>query len=275
LFFCQLRISEPKPENVPQTQTFDFETGELILIDKPKGLTSFDVVARVRNATGVRKVGHGGTLDPLATGLLIIGTGSKTKELGQLQNDQKEYIFELRFGYTTASYDAEQEAVFHADASQLTPDSIEEALKAFRGTIEQYPPDFSAIKVEGEPAYKSARKGKDLELKARTVEIERYDLLHFVSSAQVVFRVSCSKGTYIRSLGHDLGQALGVGAYVTELQRTKIADWKLEDAWPLEEFLTEARSQTGRKAPPPRSNDRDIVAAKSPTDSDATQTGNS
>ncbi len=238
---------------MPAPRTFQFQAGELLLIDKPKGLTSFDVVARVRNATGVRKVGHGGTLDPLATGLLIIGTGGKTSLLGQLQNDSKEYVFEVCFGFTTASYDAEQPPENERDTSALTAAAIEAALGSFRGAIEQLPPAFSAVKVGGRSAYAAARKGQPLELKPRSVQIERFDLLHF-ARPRAVFRVLCSKGTYVRSLAHDLGQLLGVGGYVTELQRTQIGRWHLSDAWPLDELLAEARRQTGRDRPAGRGN---------------------
>lgn len=235
---------------MPERRNFNFEAGELLLIDKPKGLTSFDVVARVRNSTGVRKVGHGGTLDPLATGLLIIGTGRKTSLLGQLQNDEKEYVFEVCFGFTTPSYDAEFPPENERDVSSLSSEAIDLALAGFRGSIEQYPPAFSAVKVGGQSSYKAARKGETLELKPRTVQIDRYDLLAFEPPRRAVFRVACSKGTYVRSLAHDLGQALGTGAYVTELQRTRIGEWSLAEAWPLDEFLDEARRQTGRQRPP-------------------------
>ena len=238
---------------MPAAPPFQFEAGELLLIDKPKGLTSFDVVARVRNATGVRKVGHGGTLDPLATGLLIVGTGRKTSMLGQLQNDTKEYLFEVCFGFTTASYDAEQPPENERDTSALTAEAIEAALEPFRGAIEQLPPAFSAVKVGGRSAYAAARKGQPLELKPRQVEVERFDLLHY-EPPLAVFRVACSKGTYVRSLAHDLGQALGVGGYVTELQRTRIGSWQLADAWPLDALLAEARRQTGRERPPAAGN---------------------
>lgn len=214
----------------------DFAAGETLLFDKPKGWTSFDVVKKVRGLVRVKKVGHAGTLDPLATGLLILCTGKKTKTIESIQGQEKEYEVEFRLGATTPSYDAEFPPENIVDCSHLTEADLERELEQFRGEIEQYPPKFSAVKVGGKRAYKAARKGQDIELRPRNVTVYAFDLLEFRAPDWGRAVIRCSKGTYIRSLVHDLGQALGVGGYILELKRTRIGSHQLENAWEINEF---------------------------------------
>ncbi len=214
----------------------DFAAGETLLFDKPKGWTSFDVVKKVRGLVRVKKVGHAGTLDPLATGLLILCTGKKTKTIESIQGQEKEYEVEFRLGATTPSYDAEFPPENIVDCSHLTEADLERELEQFRGEIEQYPPKFSAVKVGGKRAYKAARKGQDIELRPRNVTVYAFDLLEFRAPDWGRAVIRCSKGTYIRSLVHDLGQALGVGGYILELKRTRIGPHQLENAWEINEF---------------------------------------
>ena len=216
----------------------DFLAGQTLLFDKPQGWTSFDVVRKVRNLIRIKKVGHAGTLDPLATGLLIICTGRATKTIEAIQAQEKEYEALIRFGAITASYDAEQPEEQVQDVSHLDRATIEAALSAFRGEIEQVPPKYSAVKVKGKRAYQAARQGQDIQLKSRRVHIYAFDLLDQAPDDPTCWhaRIRCSKGTYIRSLAHDLGQALGTGAYLKGLIRTRIGDYRLEDAWTIEGF---------------------------------------
>lgn len=214
----------------------DFRAGEVLLFNKPKTWTSFNVVAKVRYLTKEKKVGHAGTLDPLATGLLILCTGKKTKEIQGIQDAEKEYEVEFCLGATTPSYDAEFPPENLKDASHIHRDTVEAALTQFRGEIIQIPPIFSAVKVNGKRAYQSAREGKEVEIKPRTVQIREFELTQFDSPQKIKARIVCSKGTYIRSLVHDLGQALGVGAYMTELCRTRIGNYSLENAFEIPDF---------------------------------------
>jgi len=221
---------------------YNFHTGETLLVDKPKGWTSFDVVNkirfRLRHITGVKriKVGHAGTLDPMATGLLIICTGKFTKKLTDFQGLDKTYTGTLQLGKTTPSYDAETEADATFPTEHITDELLHEKTKQFTGDIEQIPPMYSAIKVDGKRLYKAARRGEVVERKPRNVRVDTFDLTR-IELPEVDFSVTCSKGTYIRSLAHDLGQAVGSGAYLTALCRTRIGDFKLEDAWDLEELI--------------------------------------
>ncbi len=221
---------------------FHFEEGELLLIDKPRDWTSFDVVAKVRNSIRIKKVGHAGTLDPMATGLLLLCTGKKTKSIESFMGMEKEYEGTLVFGATTPSYDAESEIDAEYPVEHLNKAVIEEALKGFTGWIEQVPPAYSAIKVKGKRAYELARKGKAPELEARRVEVSLFELTR-VELPEVDFRVRCSKGTYIRSLAHDLGKAVNSGAYLTRLVRTRIGEYTLENAWQLPDLLEEIKRQ--------------------------------
>ncbi|RMD68393.1 MAG: tRNA pseudouridine(55) synthase TruB [Bacteroidetes bacterium] len=222
----------------------DFLSGEILLVNKPEGWTSFDVVSKIRNrlrkVLGVRKikVGHSGTLDPMATGLLIIATGKATKQLHELQGLPKEYEGTLVLGATTPSYDAETEVDQEYDWEHITLEQLEQARQRFIGEIEQVPPIFSAIKVDGQPLYKRARRGEAVEVEPRKVTIYEFELTR-LELPRVHFRVACSKGTYIRSLAHDFGQALGSGAYLTALKRTAIGPYRLEDAWELDDLIAE------------------------------------
>ncbi len=227
----------------------DFAQGEVLLIDKPLKWTSFDVVNKIRNGLkkkyGKIKVGHAGTLDPLATGLLIVCTGKFTKRVDEYQAQEKEYTGTIRLGATTPTLDAEMEPDHFFPTEHITPDLVHEAIKNFIGEIEQMPPMYSALKVGGETAYKAARAGRELELKPRTVTIAEFELTN-ISLPEVGFRVVCSKGTYIRSLARDLGIAVGSGGYLTSLRRTRIGEFRVEDAWDLQklgEKLTEETNQ--------------------------------
>lgn len=222
---------------------YDFAGGEMLLVNKPKTWTSFDVVNkiryRVKNLLGVKKikVGHAGTLDPMATGLLIICTGKFTKKLNEFQGLQKKYTGTILLGATTPSYDAETEVDKTFPTDHIDATLLETARKEFVGTIQQLPPIFSAIKVDGVRLYKKARKGQTVEIKPRTVEIMDFQLTK-VNLPEVEFSVTCSKGTYIRSLAFDFGSALNSGGYLTSLQRVSIGEHQLADAWELEELIT-------------------------------------
>ncbi|MEM7367102.1 MAG: tRNA pseudouridine(55) synthase TruB [Bacteroidota bacterium] len=216
----------------------DFLAGQTLLFNKPKGWTSFDVVRKVRNHIRIKKVGHAGTLDPLATGLLILCTGRHTKTINQIQELEKEYDVIFKLGATTPSYDAEFPEENVKDSSHILAGDVRQAMQTFSGEIEQVPPIFSAVKVDGQRAYKAARKGKDIQLKSRRVHIYEFSLLESEHPAGIFeATVRCSKGTYIRSLVHDLGQALGVGSYIRELKRTRIGHHHLKDAWEIDAFV--------------------------------------
>ena len=226
----------------------DFLKGATLLVNKPAEWTSFDVVNkirhRLRHTLNVKKikVGHAGTLDPLATGLLIICTGKNTKLLADYQGLPKTYDGTIILGGSTPSYDAETEVdeVFPTD--HITSDMIQQTAQSMTGPMDQIPPMFSAIKVDGQPLYKKARKGKVIEVKARPVIIERFDILS-IDIPTVAFDVECSKGTYIRSLAHDFGKALDSGAYLGSLRRTSIGSYQLDDAWELDELVNFIDSQ--------------------------------
>lgn len=221
---------------------YDFLAGAVLLIDKPLEWTSFDVVNKVRYALKRRlnikkiKVGHAGTLDPLATGLLILCTGKATKQIDRYQAQTKRYEGTLRLGATTPSFDLETEIDREYPTEHLTPEILETVRQKFIGTIEQYPPMYSAIKVDGQPLYKAARKGKTVEVKSRRVEIEQFELTD-IRLPEVDFSITCSKGTYIRSLAYDFGKAAGSGAHLTRLVRTGIGAVSLSQAWELSELI--------------------------------------
>jgi tRNA pseudouridine55 synthase len=225
------------------TQKYDFKAGALLLVNKPKTWTSFDVVNKIRyklkRVLGVKKikVGHSGTLDPMATGLLIICTGKFTKKLNELQGLTKSYSGTIKLGATTPSYDAEEKEDQIFPTSHITPELIEFTRRQFVGTIEQIPPMFSAIKVDGQPLYNKARKGEMIEVKPRAVEISDFTITH-VNMPFIDFEVSCSKGTYIRSLAYDFGKALDSGGYLTELKRTAVGEYQLKEAWNLDDLIT-------------------------------------
>lgn len=207
----------------------DFLSGEILYLDKPLGWTSFDVVKRVRGTLLRRlkmkklKVGHAGTLDPLATGVMIVTTGRATKRIEELQAGVKEYVATMALGATTPSYDLETEVDATYPTGHITRELVEEVLTQFHGSIEQVPPSYSACKVDGHRAYKMARSGKEVELKAKTLTIDEIELLEY-SQQSITVRVVCSKGTYIRALARDIGQALGSGAHLTALRRTRVGD---------------------------------------------------
>ena len=206
----------------------------MLLINKPLEWTSFDVVNKLRHRLKIKKIGHAGTLDPLATGLLIICTGKMTKQIDGFQGQEKEYTGKFVIGHTTPSYDLETAPGDPRDIQGITDDQIRHAARQFIGLIQQTPPLHSAIKVDGKRAYELARQGKDHELKSREVEIKEFEITA-VEKPWVTFRVVCSKGTYIRSLARDFGNALGVGAYLAELCRTRIGNYKLENALTIEQ----------------------------------------
>ena len=211
------------------------EQDKIILIDKPTGWTSFDVVKKIRNCLGIRKVGHAGTLDPLATGLLILCTGKKTKEINEIQEMEKEYIGEFTLGQITDSFDLETPVKFVSNCKNVTPDSVIETTKKFVGTVDQIPPAFSAIKVEGKRAYLKARKGEKQSIQPRKVTLYSFEILK-IEIPLIAFKVICSKGTYIRSLANDFGNEIGAGAYLSRLKRTRIGTYNLEDAATIEQI---------------------------------------
>ncbi len=212
----------------------------LALIDKPEGHTSHDVVARVRRMANTRRVGHAGTLDPMATGLLILGIEQATKLLTFLVGEDKTYEATIRLGASTVTDDREGEVISSADASHVTDDEITEAIKPLTGEIMQVPSSVSAIKVDGERAYALVRGGDEVKLAARPVTISRFDILAIrreVSFVDLDVVIDCSSGTYIRALARDLGAALGVGGHLTALRRTRIGSYRLEEAKTLDEDL--------------------------------------
>ena len=219
----------------------DFQNGEILFIDKPYRFTSFDVVNKVRwqlcRALGVKKlkVGHAGTLDPLATGVMIVCTGRATKRIEEFQATTKEYVATLRLGATTPSFDLEKPIDAYYPTEHITRTMVEDVLKRFVGTIEQIPPSFSACKVGGVRAYDMARKGKEVELKPKTLVIDEIELLD-CTLPDITIRVVCSKGTYIRALARDIGEALGSGAHLTALCRTRVGDIKVDDCIVLDDF---------------------------------------
>lgn len=209
-----------------------------VLVDKPSGLTSHDVVARIRRLAGTRKVGHAGTLDPLATGLLVIGVNRATRLLGHLSGADKEYIAEICFGVRTHSDDADGEVVAVEDASGVSATDVEAAMAVFRGEIKQVPSSVSAIKIDGRRAHERVRAGEEVVLPARTVRINAFDLMDFEPGqrAMATVRVSCSAGTYVRSLARDVGAALAVGGHVVSLRRVRSGVSHIEQARTLDEL---------------------------------------
>jgi len=232
---------------VDKKKEFNFAEGELLLIDKPYKWTSFDVVGKLRNSFKPLKlkVGHAGTLDPLATGLLIICTGKMTKQIDTFQAEEKEYTGTMVLGATTPSYDLETEPDKQFDISALTDEQIKANCAPFIGNIQQYPPAHSAIKVDGERLYEKARRGEEVELKLRNITIIEFDITR-IQLPEVDFRVVCGKGTYIRSLVHDFGKALNNGAYLSKLTRTRSGNFKLEDARQVMEMVNIIREQKQR-----------------------------
>jgi tRNA pseudouridine55 synthase len=215
-----------------------FEEGRVLLINKPYDWTSFDAVRKIRNLIRVKKVGHAGTLDPLATGLLIICTGKFTKKINEYMAQEKEYTGTFTLGATTPTFDLESKPVNSKEISFLSNEKIQQTTKEFIGEIMQVPPAHSAIKVDGKRVYESARKGIDIKMEPRKIIIKEFDITD-INLPEIKFRVVCGTGTYIRSLANDFGDKLGVGAYLSSLCRTRIGDFKLEDAKSIEEFEKE------------------------------------
>jgi len=248
------------------------EEGHIFCFNKPYTMTSFRLVSKVRgilcHKLGIKKlrVGHAGTLDPLATGVLIVCTGKATKQIDQIQASTKEYVATLKLGATTPSFDMETEEDATYPIDHITREKVEDVLQQFQGTIEQVPPVFSAVKVDGKPAYKMARKGKDVKMKTKTLVIDEIELLSYdiqddaksekpqaikikhadpeealkmsdmSGQPTITLRIVCSKGTYIRALARDIGEALGSGAYLTSLTRTRVGDYRIQDALDINEF---------------------------------------
>lgn len=220
----------------------NFVNGEIIAVDKPLGWTSFDAVKRLRGALqrrlGIRrfKVGHAGTLDPLATGVLIVCTGRATKQIDTIQASTKEYVATIKLGATTPSFDLETEIDATYPTDHITEEAVREVLTRFTGDVMQVPPVFSAVKIDGKRAYKYARRGDDVELKAKPLKIEILELLD-CSLPEIKVRIVCSKGTYIRALARDIGQALGSGAHLTALRRTRVGRFAENDSLSLPDAL--------------------------------------
>jgi len=207
----------------------------ILLVDKPLGWTSFDVVKKLRGCLKIKKVGHAGTLDPLASGLLIVCTGKMTKKISEIQEMEKEYEGDFTLGQTTPSFDLETEVSHCASYHHLKEKDIIDASKSFIGELKQIPPSFSAVKVMGKRAYLRARKGEDMDMKPRIVYIEDLQIKS-IDLPVVTFKVICSKGTYIRSLANDFGKLLGVGAYLSRLVRTRIGQYNLEKAKTIDDI---------------------------------------
>ncbi len=215
----------------------ELQSGQIFLLDKPLDWTSFQAVNKLKYKLKRQfkelpkkfKIGHAGTLDPRATGLLIVCTGKFTKKIPEIQDAPKEYWAEIKIGVQTESYDTEKPEILHADYSHITGDDVHQALEKFVGVIDQTPPIFSAIKIDGNRAYDLARKGEEVVIKSRKTTIHYINDIH-IDFPFISFTVGCSKGTYIRSLAHDIGQELSVGAYLTQLRRTKIGDYSVIDA---------------------------------------------
>ncbi|MTI32468.1 tRNA pseudouridine(55) synthase TruB [Xanthovirga aplysinae] len=222
-------------------KAYNFQEGEVLLIDKPYTWTSFDVVKKIRNNIKIKKVGHAGTLDPLATGLLILCTGKMTKQIDNFQAQEKEYTGKMIIGKTTPSVDLETEVDSEKDISHLKVEDLQNQISQFQGVIQQIPPIYSAVKVNGKRVYKHARKGEVVEIDPREVNIKLFELTD-ISLPEVSFRVICSKGTYIRSLVRDFGEALGTGAYLSELRRTRIGNFTIDQALNLEGFIQSIQS---------------------------------
>ncbi len=225
------------------TNNTSYAEGRVLMINKPMHWTSFDVVKKIRGLIKIKKIGHAGTLDPLATGLLIICTGKFTKKINEYMGMPKEYTGTITLGATTPTFDLESEPENKKEISHLTSEQIQEATKQFTGAILQMPPQHSAIKKDGVRLYEMARKGIHVKVEPRPVTIHEFEI-NKIDTAIVHFRVVCSTGTYIRSLANDFGETLGVGGYLSSLCRTKIGNFNVLDAQSIEEFEMELKSLT-------------------------------
>lgn len=230
---------------------FRFEEGEVLLINKPLNWSSFDVINRfryfLRKQCGIQKikVGHAGTLDPLADGLLIVCTGKFTKRIEEFQGQEKEYTGTFKLGATTPSFDLEHDVDHTYETAHITSGMIQQAAESLTGEIMQLPPVFSAIKIGGKRAYKFARKDKDPELSPRPVHIREFEITR-IEMPEVDFRISCSKGTYIRSIARDFGTSLQSGAHLASLRRTRIGEFLLSNAWELEDLMEKIRQESNQ-----------------------------
>jgi len=225
-----------------------FDAGQVLLIDKPLNWTSFDVVRKLRGLVRTRKIGHAGTLDPLATGLLIMCTGKYTKRISEYMAQEKEYTGTITIGARTATFDLESEPQDKKDYSAITREVLLDAVTAFTGSIQQVPPIHSAIKINGQRVYELAREGKEVKLEPRSVTIKEFEIIDFQPPV-IHFRVVCSTGTYIRSLANDLGAALGCGGYLSGLRRTRIGTFLAEQAMTIEMAEVYIRSKFGGAGP--------------------------
>lgn len=213
----------------------NFENGKVLLVDKPLEWTSFDVIRKIRNTIKIKKVGHAGTLDPLATGLLIVCTGKFTKKINEYMAQEKEYTGTITLGAVTPTYDLESEPENFKSLDRITEELIRKTTQQFTGEILQTPPIHSAIKQKGKPVYLLARKGIDVVLEPRKITIKEFEITN-IKMPVISFRVVCTTGTYIRSLANDFGNALGCGGYLSKLRRTRIGNFLVEDAMSMEEF---------------------------------------
>ncbi|CAN5222492.1 tRNA pseudouridine(55) synthase TruB [soil metagenome] len=213
-----------------------FEEGKVIIIDKPLHWTSFDVVRKIRNTIRIKKVGHTGTLDPLATGILIVCTGKFTRKINEYMAQEKEYTGTITLGAATPTFDLESEPQNFKDTSYITKELIKAAAKTFIGNIQQMPPIHSAIKQQGKPVYLMARKGVEVKMEPRNITIKEFEITQ-IEMPVITFRVVCSTGTYIRSLANDIGDKLGCGGYLSKLCRSRIGEFTIDDAMAIEQFI--------------------------------------
>lgn len=235
-------VERKRAAPISEEKRLSFEEGQVLLLDKPLHWTSFDAVRKIRNAIRIKKVGHAGTLDPLASGLLIICTGKFTKKINDYMAAEKEYTGSFTLGAVTPTYDLESDATDFKETGHITPEAIHSNTKQFTGHIQQMPPLYSAIKKEGVALYTLARRGKDVELEPRDIFIKEFEITS-IEMPVVTFRVVCSTGTYIRSLAHDFGAALGCGAYLSALRRTRIGEFWVDDAKTIESFIASLQEE--------------------------------
>lgn len=230
-------VKRERKERVPIDPAIQqpYLDGQVLLIDKPLHWTSFDVVRKLRNLLQIKKIGHAGTLDPLATGLLIVCTGKFTKKINEYMAQEKEYTGSITLGAVTPTYDLESEPEQQKEFSFITQEMLEAASKKFIGDIEQVPPIYSAIKKDGVALYELARRGEEVELKPRSINIRSFEITN-IALPVVSFKVICSTGTYIRSLANDYGAELGCGGYLSSLCRTRIGEFRIEDSVSMEDF---------------------------------------
>ena len=228
-----------------------YESGQVILIDKPLDWTSFDVVRKIRNTIRIKKVGHAGTLDPLASGLLIVCTGKFTKKINEYMGMEKEYTGTITLGAITPTYDLESEPVDIKDTASITAEQLNKATQRFIGTIQQVPPIHSAIKQAGKPVYLAARQGLDVKMEPRKVTISQF-CIEKIEMPVIHFRVICGTGTYIRSLAHDYGQALECGGYLSSLRRTRIGIFEAAKAMSVDDFVKKIKGESSERQANPQ-----------------------